>query len=47
MAKRTRIEPILFQCPRCKKKYFSYMEKACCPECTKEQEERAKKEAAE
>ena len=39
MAKRTRIELTLFQCPICKKKYFSYQARMCCPECTKEKEE--------
>ncbi len=40
MAMRTRIEPTLFQCPNCKKKYFSYQERVLCPECTKEEEGR-------
>ncbi len=38
MVKRTRIEPILFQCTRCKKKYFSFQESLLCLECTKEKE---------
>ncbi|MCO5387626.1 MAG: hypothetical protein NHB14_19690 [Desulfosporosinus sp.] len=33
MAKRTRIELARLQCPSCKKSYFSYLEKGCCPEC--------------
>jgi len=38
MAKRTRIEPVLFLCPVCKKNYFSFLEKVCCPECEKRKE---------
>jgi len=38
MAKRTKIEPALFLCPVCKKNYFTFLEKVCCPECTKEKE---------
>lgn len=38
MAKRVRIEPVLFQCPVCKKKFFSYHEREWCTECKKEQE---------
>jgi len=39
MAKRIRIEPALFQCPVCKKKFFSFKERMWCPECTKETED--------
>lgn len=33
-----RIQPVLFQCPKCKEKYFSYQERMWCPKCTKEEE---------
>ena len=39
MAKRTIIQPTLFQCPICRKKYFSYQVRMWCPECAKEKEE--------
>jgi len=32
-AKRTRIEPKLIQCTNCKKKFFSFLDRAICPEC--------------
>lgn len=41
MAKRTMIQPTLFQCPSCKKKYFSYLERMWCPECSEEKDKSA------
>jgi len=38
-AKKWRIEPTFFQCPNCKKKYFSYQERMWCPDCTKDTKE--------
>jgi len=43
-AKKWRIEPALFQCPVCKKKFFSYLVRAWCPVCTKENEESVEEE---